>query len=180
MRALITLPLMVPVLIAAYGLTLFFAQNGLVNYILVRVLHLFPEPLQISYSVGGIVIACIWRYFPFVTLIVAGAVESLDPSLEEAAASMGASPLRVLRSIVLPLLTPSILSGSVLVFVGAFGTFSIPLIMGKGQDVLAVLVYRSHSVFFDDQKASTIAIVMLVAQLVILAVYTRTLRRSAA
>lgn len=178
MRMLITLPLMVPVLIAAYALTLFFANNGLFNYLLVQVLHLVPQRLEISYSLTGVMLACIWRYFPFVAIVVAAALESLDPSLEEAAASMGASPARAFRDVVLPLLLPSILAGSILVIVGAFGTFSIPLIMGRGQDVLSVLVYRYFAVSFDTVSASVVATVMVVIQLALLILYTRVLRRS--
>ena len=178
MRMLITLPLMVPVLIAAYALTLFFANNGLFNYLLVQVLHLVPQRLQISYSLTGVMLACIWRYFPFVAIVVAAALESLDPSLEEAAASMGASPARAFRDVVLPLLQPSILAGSILVIVGAFGTFSIPLIMGRGQDVLSVLVYRYFAVSFDTVSASVVATVMVVIQVALLIFYTRVLRRS--
>lgn len=176
-RTFITMPLMVPVLIAAYGLTLFFAQNGLFNYLVVELLHVVPERLRISYTLLGVVIACIWRYFPFVAIVVAAALESMDPSIEEAAAITGAGPLKVFRDITLPLLVPSILTGSILVFVGTFGTFSIPLIMGRGQDVLSVLAYRYHAVFFDEENASTVAVMMLVVQVVILTAYTRALGR---
>jgi ABC-type Fe3+ transport system permease subunit len=176
MRTLITIPLMVPVLIAAYALTLFFARNGLFNYLIVHVLHLASERLTISYTLLGVILACVWRYFPFVAIVVAGALESLNPSLEEAAASMGASPARAFWGVVLPLLVPSIVTGSILAFVGTFGTFSIPLIMGRGEEVLSVLAYRYHALFFDSASASTVAVVMLVVQVVLLGLFARLLR----
>jgi ABC-type Fe3+ transport system permease subunit len=176
MRTLITIPLMVPVLIAAYALTLFFARNGLFNYLVVNVMHLAPERLTISYTLTGVILACVWRYFPFVAIVVAGALESLNPSLEEAAASMGASPMRAFRDVVLPLLAPSIVTGSILAFVGTFGTFSIPLIMGRGEEVLSVLAYRYHAIFFDSASASTVAVVMVVVQVVLLTLFARILR----
>ena len=176
MRTLITLPLMVPVLIASYALTLFFARNGLFNYLIVRVLHLASERLTISYTLLGVILACVWRYFPFVAIVVSGALESLNPSLEEAAASLGASPMRAFRDVVLPLLVPSIVTGSILAFVGTFGTFSIPLIMGRGEEVLAVLAYRYEAVFFDSASASTVAVVMIVVQVLLLTAFARLLR----
>jgi putative spermidine/putrescine transport system permease protein len=176
MRTLITLPLMVPVLIASYALTLFFARNGLFNYLIVRVLHLASERLTISYTLTGVILACVWRYFPFVAIVVSGALESLNPSLEEAAASLGASPMRAFRDVILPLLVPSIVTGSILAFVGTFGTFSIPLIMGRGEEVLAVLAYRYEAVFFDSGSASTVAVVMIVVQALLLTAFARLLR----
>jgi iron(III) transport system permease protein len=155
LRVLITTPLAVPVLISAYALTLFFAEHGLFNYLVVHVLHLSPRPLAISYTWPGLILACVWRFFPYTALVVAGALEGLDRSIEEAAYSTGARPHQVFLRISLPLLTPAIVTGSVLTFIGAFGTFSIPLVMGRGQDVLSVVAYRAAS-SFDSGSAATI------------------------
>jgi iron(III) transport system permease protein len=176
LRVLITTPLAVPVLISAYALTLFFAEHGLFNYLVVHVLHLSPQPLAISYTWPGLILACVWRFFPYTALVVAGALEGLDRSIEEAAYSTGARPHQVFLRISLPLLTPAIVTGSVLTFIGAFGTFSIPLVMGRGQDVLSVVAYRAAS-SFDWGSAATIVVIMAVVQLGVLAMYTRAFRR---
>jgi putative spermidine/putrescine transport system permease protein len=164
-RLLVTLPLAVPVLIAAYALTLFFAENGLFNSILVRVLHLLSEPLTISYSWPGLVIACIWRFFPYTGLLVISALGTLDRNLEDAAASTGANPLQVFRRVTLPLIAPAALTGGILTFVSTFGTFSIPLIMGRSTEVLSVMAYRKVTGGFDWQSASTIVVIMAVFQI---------------
>jgi ABC-type spermidine/putrescine transport system permease subunit I len=176
LRVLITTPLAVPVLISAYALTLFFAEHGLFNYFVVQVLRLSPQPLPISYTWPGLILACVWRFFPYTALVVAGALEGLDPSIEEAAYSTGARPYQVFLRVTLPLLSPAILTGSVLSFIGAFGTFSIPLVMGRGQDVLSVVAYRAAS-SFDWGLAATVVVIMAVVQLGLLAAYTRSLRR---
>lgn len=176
LRVLTTTPLAVPVLISAYALTLFFAEHGLFNYLLVHLLHVSPGPVRISYTWPGLILACVWRFFPYTALVVMGALESLDPSLEEAAYSTGARPYQVFLRIGLPLLTPAIVTGSVLTFIGAFGTFSIPLIMGRGQDVLSVVAYRAAT-SFDWGTAATVVVIMATIQLTLLAFYTRVLRR---
>lgn len=176
LRVLTTTPLAVPVLISAYALTLFFSEHGLFNYVVVQVLHLAPRPLAISYTWPGLILACIWRFFPYTALVVIGALEALDPSIEEAAYSTGARPYQVFFRIGLPLLAPALVTGSLLTFIGAFGTFSIPLIMGRGQDVLSVVAYRAAT-SFDWGTAATVVVIMAVVQLALLAVYTRSLGR---
>ena len=176
LRVLTTTPLAIPVLISAYALTLFFAEHGLFNYLLVQLLHVSPSPVKISYTWPGLILACVWRFFPYTALVVMGALESLDPSIEEAAYSTGARPYQVFLRIGLPLLTPAIVTGSVLTFIGAFGTFSIPLIMGRGQEVLSVVAYRAAT-SFDWGTAATVVVIMAIVQLTLLAFYTRVLRR---
>jgi ABC-type Fe3+ transport system permease subunit len=164
-RLLVTVPLAVPVLIAAYALTLFFSENGLFNNVLVHVLRVLPEPLPISYTWTGLVLACVWRFFPYTGLLVISALAGMDRNLEDAAASTGASPLQVFRRVTLPLIAPAALTGGILTFVSTFGTFSIPLIMGRSTEVLSVIAYRKVTGGFDWTGASTIVIVMAAFQI---------------
>ena len=167
-RVLVSLPLAVPVLIAGYALALFYAENGLFNNLLVRVLHLLSDPLAISYTWTGLVVACTWRFFPYTGLLVIAALQAIDRNVEQAAASIGANPSQVFTRVTLPLIAPAALTGSILTFVSTFGTFSIPLIMGRGGDVLSVMAYRKVSGAFDWPVASTIVIVMAVIQIAVL------------
>ncbi|MCQ0989753.1 hypothetical protein, partial [Jiella marina] len=73
-RLLVALPLAVPVLIAGYALTLFFSRNGLFNNVLVQVLSVLSEPMTISYTWSGLIIACVWRFFPYTGLLVITAI----------------------------------------------------------------------------------------------------------
>ncbi|MBL8669876.1 MAG: ABC transporter permease subunit [Alphaproteobacteria bacterium] len=175
LRTLVTLPLAVPVLIAAYALTLFFAEHGLFNYLLVHVLGIAGKPLVISYTWTGLVLACVWRFFPYTALVVIAAIEGLNQDIEDAAACAGARPHQVFLRITLPLLVPAVITGSVLTFVGAFGTFSIPLIMGRGEEMLAVVAYRHVTGGFDWGAAATVVVVMAVIQLALLGAYRRRL-----
>jgi len=167
-RVLVALPLAVPVLIAGYSLALFFSQNGLFNNMLVRIFHLLSDPLMISYTWTGLVVACIWRFFPYTGLLVITALQSIDRNIEQAASSIGANPFQVFWRITLPLIAPAALTGGILTFVSTFGTFSIPLIMGRGGEVLSVMAYRKITGTFDWPTASTIVIVMAVIQIAML------------
>lgn len=167
-RFLVMLPLAVPVLIAAYGLTLFYSENGLFNNLLVHVLHVLNRPLTIAYTWTGLVLACTWRFFPYTALVVISALDGIDRSLEDAAASTGASPWLVFRSVTLPLIAPAALSGGILTFVSTFGTFSIPLLIGGGHDVLSVVAYRKATGAFDWPGAATVVLVMAVVQIAVL------------
>jgi len=176
-RVLVSLPLAVPVLIAGYALALFYAENGLFNNLLVRVLHLLSDPLTISYTWTGLVVACTWRFFPYTGLLVITALQAIDRNVEQAAASTGANPWQVFSRVTLPLIAPAALTGAILTFVSTFGTFSIPLIMGRGGDVLSVMAYRKVSGAFDWPVASTIVIVMAVIQIVVLVGLRRSVAR---
>jgi len=165
-RVLVTAPLAIPVLIAAYALTITLSERSLLNNFLVVVLHVLPQPVGLSYTWTGLILACVWRYFPFSALLAIAALEGLNPALEEAAYIAGACPYQVMARIVLPLLVPALVTGGLITFVGVFGTFSMPLIMGGGgQDVLAVVAYREIEGRFDFASASVIVVVMTVLQL---------------
>jgi putative spermidine/putrescine transport system permease protein len=167
-RTLVALPLAVPVLIAGYALVLFFTENGLFNTVVVHVLRLVETPLAIAYTWPGLVIACIWRFFPYTGLLVISALQAIDRHVEQAAASIGARPAQVFWRVTLPMIAPALLTGSILTFVSTFGTFSIPLIMGRGGDVLSVMAYRKVTGTFDWPGASTIVMVMTVIQIAVL------------
>lgn len=176
-RTLVMLPLAVPVLIAAYALTLFYSENGLFNNMLVHVLHLLSSPLNIAYTWTGLVIACTWRFFPYTALVVISTLDAMDRSLEDAAASTGAAPWLVFRSVTLPLIAPAALSGAILTFVSTFGTFSIPLLMGGGHDVLSVVAYRKATGSFDWPGAAAVVLVMAVVQIAVLVGLQRAVAR---
>lgn len=172
-RTLVSLPLAVPVLIAGYALVLFFSDNGLFNNVLVRVLHLFSDPISIAYTWGGLVLACVWRFFPYTALLTINALAAVDRNVELAAASTGATPWQVFTRVTAPIIAPAALTGSILTFVSTFGTFSIPLLMGRGGDVLSVMAYRKLSGAFDWPAAATIVIVMAVIQIIVLSAMKR-------
>ena len=101
----------------------------------------------------------ILSFFPYVFLIVQGALSAGDPNIEESARIMGASRWRVLRTITLPLVTPAIAAAAMIVFIKALGNFGVPAILGGEMYVLPTLIYFQVHGFFNLNAASAIALV---------------------
>lgn len=178
LRMTILIPITVPGLIGALGLLLFWGSRGWFNLTLMPLLGR-TTPIQVNYTLIGLVIFYVWHYFSYTATTTLSTLEGLDPAFEEAATVAGATPPQVLRHVVLPLIMPGILSGSVLSFMAAFGAFSIPLVTGGALRPLAVSIYKQIEVFTPARwsAASAMAAVMAVLQVIFLVIYMRLLRR---
>ena len=131
-RSLFVLTYMVPPYVGAMAwLRLLNPNVGTVNQWLRALLRLgsTPGPLNV-YSLPGLVWVLSTFYYPYAFITISRAMEKMDPSLEEASRAAGASPLRALLSVTLPLMTPSLISGALLVFVSAASCYGIPSIIG--------------------------------------------------
>ncbi len=177
-RMTILIPITVPGLIGALGLLLFWGSRGWFNLALMPLLGR-TDPIQVNYTITGLIIFYVWHYFSYTATTTLSTLEGLDPAFEEAATVAGAAPSQVLRHVVIPLIMPGILSGSVLSFMAAFGAFSIPLVTGGNLRPLAVSIYKQIEVFIPARwsAASAMAAVMAVLQVIFLAIYMRLLRR---
>ena len=168
LKTLAILPLVSPPFIGAYSWILLFGRAGYVTTLLQKVGVTIPT----VYGMHGIVLALSLNLYPFVLLMVAGALQALDQSLEEAAQGLGSSPWRVFRTITVPVTMPSVLGGALLVFLTAFADFGAPMIIGEGYQVLPTIVY---SLFVDEMggtpaKASTAATLLVLCTTAILLV----------
>lgn len=134
-------PLLVSVVARTLGWALLFGSTGLVGRTLLR-LGLTREPVDLMFTEAGVVVALTHVLVPFMVLSVWAALQRLDGQVESAALSLGASPLTVLRRVVLPQIVPGILSGSVIVFALAASAFATPAIIGgRRLKVAATLAY---------------------------------------
>lgn len=102
---------------------------GYLNEILKFIFGLEAAPFDI-YTMGGLGWVLTLFYSPFAFITISRAMEKMDPTLEEAARVSGASPLRTVLDVTLPLMAPSILAGGLLVFIAAGSCFGIPAIVG--------------------------------------------------
>jgi len=180
-RLTMLIPRVVPGLIGALGLLLLFGSRGWVNLSLIQFVPFVDEPIRINYTVLGLIVFYTWLYFPFTAVTTLSTLESLDPAIEEAADVSGANRWQVLRYVVIPSIMPSILAGSVLTFMAAFGAFSIPLIAGGNYRPLSVEIYSQIN--FTPARwsaASARAMIMAMLQVVFLTFYMRVLRRPSA
>jgi len=113
--ALAALPLVLPSFVSAYALVLLFGRSGIVT----GMLRSLGIPFESLYGAKGIITVYTLTLYPYVALPVIAAFKSVDVSVEEAAQNLGATRARVLRTVTLPLVLPSILAGGLLVFIEA-------------------------------------------------------------
>jgi putative spermidine/putrescine transport system permease protein len=122
-------PLLVGVVVRCYGWIILLANNGLINNTL-KTLGLFPHGLQLMYNAFGIGVGLVHVFLPFMILPILSSIQSIDPALEEAAQSLGASRARTMSRIVIPLSLPGVQAGAILVFVLTISAYVIPVLLG--------------------------------------------------
>ncbi len=131
-RSLFVLTYMVPPYLGAMAwLRLLNPNVGTINVVLRGLFGLgdTPGPLNI-YSLGGLIWVLTTFYYPYAFITISRAMEKMDPSLEEASRISGASPITTVFKITLPMTTPSLIAGALLVFISAASCYGIPSIIG--------------------------------------------------
>jgi putative spermidine/putrescine transport system permease protein len=170
-------PLLISVISRTLGWALLLGSTGLVNQGLITI-GVIGEPLQFIYSETGIVIALTHVLIPLMVISVWASLQRLDPQVENAAISLGASASTVLRRIVLPQAMPGILSGGIIVFALAASAFATPAIIGgRRLKVAATLAYDEFLNTLNWPLGATIAILLLIANIVIIVGCNRLLER---
>lgn len=124
---------------------------GYINMIIQWLFNTTTSPFNV-YTMGGLVWVLTLFYSPFAFITISRAMEKMDPTLEEAARISGASPLRTLRDITLPLMAPSILAGGLLVFISAASCFGIPSIVGMPGNIEVMTTRIVSYVYMGDAK----------------------------
>jgi ABC-type spermidine/putrescine transport system permease subunit I len=125
----------------------FLAKNGMLNHVLIGAGLIEPLAAQSLLDWRGIVVAFVWKQAPFVTLLVAGAMASLDRQHIEAARNLGAPRWRVLWDIVLPQVRGTLLVGVVLSFVTMLSVLSVPLMINPNSPTMITVdvAYRINT-----------------------------------
>jgi sulfate transport system permease protein len=158
-NALIDLPFALPTIVAGLTLLALYGPRG-------------PAPFNIAYTRIGVAAALLFVTLPFVVRAVQPVLLTLDRETEEAAESLGATPWVTFRRVILPSLTPAILSGGALAFARALGEFgSVVLIAGNlpfKTEVSSVFIYGAIQ-SDDTHAAAAVSVVLLLLALVVLA-----------
>jgi len=160
------IPIISPPLVGVLGFTFILGRAGTVNVLLMDAFDLL-RPVNFLYGIHGVVLVETLHLFPMITLNVVDALGKVDPSLEEAAESVGARGFSKLWRVTLPLTTPGYVAGALLVFIWTFSDFATPLVLGV-QDLLAPQAYL-NIVQFVDRRIFRMGIVIS-ALMVLLAV----------
>ncbi|MFE1599212.1 ABC transporter permease [Methylobacterium sp. ID0610] len=172
-------PLLVSIIVRTLGWTIILGNEGLVNAIL-HGLGVIDEPLRLMQGFWSVVLGMVHILLPFMILSVAAVVGKIDRSCIEAAAVLGADPVRSFLKVALPLSVQGIASGSVIVFCLTVGAFVTPVMLGRGQvSVLAITIHEQMVVLVDWPTGAAAAMILTVGTLVVLAAYGLFLRRHA-
>ena len=158
-------PTISPPFAIAIATILLFGRAGLVTRGWLGI-RFGPETNDI-YGLDGLVFVQIITFFPVAYLILQAMLERIDPAMEEAALNLGASQLRVFRTVTLPLLIPGIAGSFLLLFVESLADLGNPLLLGGNSTVLATEIYLAVNGQFDQQKGAAFSLVLLLPTLAV-------------
>mgnify|MGYP001078950915 FL=1 len=161
MVIVILFPFLVSAVVRSYGWMVILGTNGLLNQLLLG-LGLISEPLKLLNTEAAVIIGMIHLLIPYMILSLVGVLQSIDPNVEYAAYSLGASPMTTFRKVVFPLSTPGIISGCVLVFTMSMTSYVTPKLLGGSKfRMMATMVVQEINVNFDWGAASAISYILL-------------------
>jgi ABC-type spermidine/putrescine transport system permease subunit I len=163
LRWLYRWPLFIPFIVTGQIMRTFLAKNGMLNHVLIGSGLIEPLQAQSLLDWRGIVVAFVWKQAPFVTLLLAGAMASIETQHIEAARNLGARRLRVLFDIVLPQVRGTLLVGLVLSFVTMLSVLSVPLMINPNSPTMITvdIAYRI-STLSDYAVANALCLMSLV------------------
>jgi len=173
-RAICTIPFVLPSILVVLGFVIFYGNNGMINQMLMAVFKLDEPPLKILYSFKAIIMAHAFYNFPIAMGIVSSYWEHLPIQCDQVAATLGAHRATVFRSITLPRLMPAIASAATLIFLFCFSSFAILLVLGGGPrfTTLEVEIYRQARVALDNHMAAALSLLSITVMLVLIAFYS--------
>lgn len=175
-RTLFVMTYMVPPYVGAMAwLRLLNPTVGNLNMWFINIFNLDKSPFNI-YSIGGLVWVLTTFYYPYAFITISRAMEKMDPSLEEASKISGASPLKTVATVTLPMMMPSIVAAALLVFVSAASCYGIPSIIGAPGQIDTVTTRIIDFVYIGSPEgltdATTLAVFLMLIANVILYIST--------
>lgn len=151
--SILTLPLAFPGVVVGFMIILLAGRQGLIN-------QLTPFHAVFAYSTLGLFLGYLYFSIPRVLLTIMAAAEKLDPALEEAARSLGASPSRVTLDVILPGLTPSMVAAGAIAFATAMGAFGTAFTLATHIDVLPMVIYTEFTLSANIAMAAALSVVL--------------------
>lgn len=171
LTTLLVLPIALGTVLTAQGLLIFAGRQGWLNRLLMDI-ELIDQPLTLVMNYTGVFLSLVISGFPFAFLLISSYLSGIDPSLEAAATTLGAGWWQRFRRIIMPLLAPGLATTFILTFVLAFSVFPSARLVGDATGetrVMALMAYRAFGEQIDYPMASTVAILMGVVELVVIA-----------
>jgi len=132
---LITIPFWTNLLIRTFAINEVIRNEGVMNTVLIK-LGLIGQPIQLVYTDTAVLIGMAYVYLPLMVLPLFAAIDRFDMRLLEAAHDLYASRWQMLRRVILPIVKPGIVAGSILVFVPSLGAYVTPRVLGGGKNMM--------------------------------------------
>src|SRR5450830_1383628 len=149
--------LALPGVVVGFMVIMLAGRQGLIGALTDK---LFGESLVFAYSLAGLFLGYLYFSIPRVILTVIAAAEKLDPSLEEAARSLGASPVRVFLDVMVPALTPALISSGAICFATSVGAFGTAFTLATNIDVLPMAIYNEFTSYANFAMSAALSIVL--------------------
>ena len=170
---LILASMQLDLIIRMYGFMILMGDQGLINDTLLK-LGYIADPLPLMYNPFGVVVGMVQLALPFMILSLIGVIQGINPSLEEAARSLGAGVWRTFFTITLPMSMPGVLAGSLLVFAIAAGSYAVPVLMGGWRVIVIPLhIYQQVSEVGNWRFGAAIASILFAVCLAVVFIYHR-------
>ena len=167
MMIVILFPFLVSAVVRSYGWMVILGANGLLNQGLLA-LGVISQPLKILNTETAVIVGMIHLLIPYMILSLVGVLQSIDPNVEYAAYSLGATPAQTFAKVVFPLSLPGILSGCVLVFTMSMTSYVTPKLLGGSKfRMMATMVVQEINVNFDWSAASAVSYILLAVILLV-------------
>ncbi|WP_125773186.1 ABC transporter permease [Antribacter gilvus] len=169
--SILVLPITLGTVLTAQGLLIFAGRQGWLNRFLLEA-GIVDEPLRLVNNYTGVMFSLIITGFPFAFLLISSYLSGIDPSLDAAARTLGAGWWQRFRRVTLPLLAPGLATTFILTFVLAFSVFPSARLVGDAMGetrVMSLMAFRAFGEQNDYQMASTIALMMGVIELGVVA-----------
>jgi spermidine/putrescine transport system permease protein len=166
------LPGWVSVLIRTYSMNLVIGESGLLNWLLMSA-GIISQPLRILFTQAAVVIGLVYIYLPYTLVPIYAAIDRLDPAILEAAENLGAGPVSRFVKIVVPLIMPGIVAGSIITFIPAVGEYLVPNLLGGLQGIMYGNLIATAFQSFDWPLGAALSVTLLGGILVCLAIFAR-------
>lgn len=158
---LVLVPLALPPLIGVLSFSFLYAESGIIPRALQALFNLDKVPFALK-GIWGVVVVHTFTMYTYFYMTASAAIKGLDPSLEEAAASLGAGRIYIWRKVILPMLTPALVASSLLVFMISMASYTAPLIFGI-QRTMTMQIYLSRTNGSLDMAATQSTILSIVS-----------------
>jgi thiamine transport system permease protein len=180
LRALTTVPFVLPTVVVATAFSALLGSRGPVNSLLMMLFDLDQPVIRMGQGLSMILLAHIYFNIAVVIRLVGGYWANLNPKMNEAARVLGASPRRTFLEVTLPLLKPPIASASAIIFLFTFTSFGVILILGgPAFSTMETEIYSQYVTFLKPDVAAILAVLQIFFTFVLMSLYARWQRRSA-